>query len=105
MKKIEEYVRNIPDFPEKGIIFRDVTTVLQDAEGLKLAIDSMLKLLEGIEFDVRNPGDLFSECRLLTRLASRLFPFAKRESFPAKRFPQSMIWNMEAQRLKCTGIP
>ena len=52
MKKIEEYVRNIPDFPEKGIIFRDVTTVLQDAEGLKLAIDSMLKLLEGIEFDV-----------------------------------------------------
>lgn len=52
MKRIEEYVRNIPDFPEKGVIFRDVTTVLQDAEGLKLAIDSMLKLLEGIEFDV-----------------------------------------------------
>ena len=52
MKKIEEYVRNIPDFPEKGIIFRDVTTVLQDAEGLKLAIDSMLKLLEDVDFDV-----------------------------------------------------
>ena len=27
-KKIEEYVRSIPDFPEKGIIFRDITTVL-----------------------------------------------------------------------------
>ena len=52
MKKIEEYVRNIPDFPEKGIIFRDVTTVLQDAEGLKLAIDSMIRLLDGVEFDV-----------------------------------------------------
>lgn len=52
MKKIEEYVRNIPDFPEKGIIFRDVTTVLQDAAGLKLAIDSMIKLLEGVDFDV-----------------------------------------------------
>ena len=36
MKKIEEYVRDIPDFPEKGIIFRDVTTVLQDADGLSL---------------------------------------------------------------------
>ena len=48
MKKIEEYVRNIPDFPEKGIIFRDVTTVLQDAEGLKLAIDSMIRLLDGV---------------------------------------------------------
>ena len=52
LKKIEEYVRSIPDFPEKGIIFRDVTTVLQDAEGLKLAIDSMLRLLDGVEFDV-----------------------------------------------------
>jgi adenine phosphoribosyltransferase len=52
VKKIEEYVRNIPDFPEKGIIFRDVTTVLQDAEGLKLAIDSMIRLLDGVEFDV-----------------------------------------------------
>jgi len=52
MKKIEEYVRSIPDFPEKGIIFRDVTSVLQDPEGLKLAIDSMIKLLDGKEFDV-----------------------------------------------------
>ena len=39
MKKLEEYVRSIPDFPEKGIIFRDVTSVLQDADGLHLAID------------------------------------------------------------------
>lgn len=52
MKKIEEYVRTIPDFPEPGIMFRDVTSVLQDAEGLKLAIDSMIQLLEGVEFDV-----------------------------------------------------
>ena len=52
MKKIEEYVRSIPDFPEKGIIFRDVTSVLQDADGLHLAIDEMQKFLEGVEFDV-----------------------------------------------------
>ena len=39
MKKLEEYVVSIPDFPEKGIIFRDVTSVLQDADGLQLAID------------------------------------------------------------------
>lgn len=52
MKKLEEYVRTIPDFPEEGIMFRDVTSVLQDAEGLKLAIDSMIKELEGVEFDV-----------------------------------------------------
>lgn len=52
MKKVEEYVKSIPDFPEKGIIFRDVTSVLQDPEGLHLAIDEMQKLLDGVEFDL-----------------------------------------------------
>lgn len=52
MKRIEEYVRSIPDFPEKGIVFRDVTSVLQDAEGLHLAIDLMQEKLEGLDFDL-----------------------------------------------------
>ena len=52
MKKLEEYIRSIPDFPEKGIIFRDITTILQDAEGLKLAIDSMIETLKDVDFDV-----------------------------------------------------
>ena len=43
MKKVEDYVRSIPDFPEKGIIFRDITSVIQDPEGLKLAIDGIIK--------------------------------------------------------------
>ena len=51
MKKLEDYVKSIPDFPEKGIIFRDITTVLQDPDGFKLAIDELLKLLEGVEYD------------------------------------------------------
>ena len=50
--KLEDYVRNIPDFPEKGIIFRDVTSVLQDAEGLHLAIDTMQELIADMDFDV-----------------------------------------------------
>ena len=52
MKELKDYITNIPDFPQKGIIFRDVTSVLQDADGLKLAIDSMQKNLEGLDFDV-----------------------------------------------------
>ena len=52
MKKLEDYVRSIPDFPEPGIIFRDVTSILQDADGLKLAIDSLIQLLDGVDFDV-----------------------------------------------------
>lgn len=52
MKKIEEYVRSIPDFPEPGIIFRDVTSILQDADGLALAIDLMQEKLKDVEFDL-----------------------------------------------------
>lgn len=52
MKKLEDYVRSIPDFPEKGIIFRDVTSVLQDADGLRLAIDTMQDKVKGLEYDV-----------------------------------------------------
>lgn len=52
MKKIEDYVRSIPDFPEEGIIFRDVTSVLQDADGLHLAISSMEDKIKDWDFDV-----------------------------------------------------
>lgn len=52
MKKLEEYVVSIPDFPEKGIIFRDVTSVLQDGEGLQLAIDTIQEKIRDIEYDV-----------------------------------------------------
>ena len=52
MKRLEDYVISIPDFPEPGIIFRDVTSVLQDADGLRLAIDLMQEKLKGLEFDL-----------------------------------------------------
>ena len=52
MKRLEEYVRSIPDFPEEGIIFRDVTSVLEDADGLHLAIDTMQEKIADLEYDV-----------------------------------------------------
>ena len=52
MKAIEEYVRSIPDFPEPGIIFRDVTSILQDADGLALAIDSIREMVKDLDYDV-----------------------------------------------------
>jgi len=51
MKRIEDYVISIPDFPEPGIIFRDITGILRDADGLKLSIDKIQEMLEGVEFD------------------------------------------------------
>ena len=41
MKKLEDYVVTIPDFPEPGIMFRDITSVIQDPAGLKLAVDGL----------------------------------------------------------------
>ena len=52
MKNIEDYIRSIPDFPEKGIIFRDITSVLEDGESLKLSIDLMQDKIKNIDFDV-----------------------------------------------------
>lgn len=52
MKTVKDYVTSIPDFPEPGIIFRDITSVIGDADGLKLAVDQMQEKLDGIEFDV-----------------------------------------------------
>ena len=51
MKKLEDYIRTIPDYPEPGVMFRDVTSVLQDADGLHMAID-------GICEKVGNPDDV-----------------------------------------------
>ena len=78
-KKLESYVRSIPDFPEEGIIFRDITTVLQDAEGLKLAIDAMLA-----EW-ARNPEVLSLAFLSPTLLGNHLFPAGRRGSFPVRR--------------------
>lgn len=52
MKELKDYVRTIPNFPEEGIMFRDITTVMQDPDGLKLAIDTMQDLVKDLDFDV-----------------------------------------------------
>lgn len=52
MSKVEKYIKSIPDFPKPGIIFRDVTSVTESPEGLKLAIDEMDALLDGVDYDL-----------------------------------------------------
>ena len=52
MKTVADYVTTIPDFPEPGIMFRDVTSVIQSPEGLKLAIDGLIECIGDTQFDV-----------------------------------------------------
>ena len=52
MEYLKNKIRSIENFPEEGVIFRDITTLLKDAEGMKAAIDEMTKKLEGLDFDI-----------------------------------------------------
>ena len=52
MKNLEDYIESINNFPKEVIVFRDVTSVLSDKEGLKLAIDSMQEKLKDVDFDI-----------------------------------------------------
>ena len=52
MKKLEDYVVTIPDFPEPGVMFRDVTSILQDKDGLHLAIKEIERLIGDVDFDL-----------------------------------------------------
>ncbi len=52
MKTLDDYIRTIPDFPKPGIMFRDVTSILQDADGFKFAIDSLYEFVKDLDFDI-----------------------------------------------------
>ena len=92
MKKLEEYVRSIPDFPEPGIIFRDVTSILQDADGLRLAIDSMQECLKGVDVDVimgaESRGFIFG-MPIAYNLHKPFVPIRKAGKLPCETISQS----------------
>ena len=90
MKKLEDYVVSIPDFPEPGIIFRDITSILQDPDGFKLAIDSLLAMVKDVWLSARSPEDLFLEHRLRMRWENPLSRQENRVSFRERLF----LWSM-----------
>ncbi|AEH50431.1 adenine phosphoribosyltransferase [Pseudothermotoga thermarum] len=48
---LKKFVRDIPDFPVKGIIFRDVTPLLKSPQAFKFAVDEMARILSDVSFD------------------------------------------------------
>ena len=92
MKKLEEYVRSIPDFPEPGVIFRDVTSILQDADGLNLAIDSMQSYLKYMDLDVivglESRGFMFG-VPLAYNLHKAFVPVRKKGKLPCETISQT----------------
>ena len=96
MKELKDYIRTIPDFPEEGIMFRDVTTVLQDPDGLKLAIDGMQEKIKDLEFDIivgaESRGFLFG-MPLAYNLNKAFVPVRKKGKLPAETISES--YNLE----------
>lgn len=84
---LKEKIREIPDFPEKGVLFRDVTTLLKDAEGLHEAVDLIQKELEGVEFDAvlgpESRGFIFG-MPISYNLKKGFIPVRKKGKLPAE---------------------
>ncbi|MCI5536613.1 MAG: adenine phosphoribosyltransferase [Lentihominibacter sp.] len=85
MKTVKDYVTDIPDFPEPGIIFRDITSVIGDADGLKLAVDEMQAMLDGVKFDaiagLESRGFLFG-MPIAYNLGKPFIPVRKKGKLP-----------------------
>lgn len=96
MKTVEDYIRSIPDFPEKGIIFRDITSILQDPDGLKLAIDKMQTCLNDMDIDVivgtESRGFIFG-VPIAYNLKKSFVPIRKKGKLPCETI--SMDYDLE----------
>lgn len=85
MSKVEEYIISIPDYPKPGIIFRDITSVLRDADGLRLAVDEMTQCIGDTQFDaivgLESRGFLFG-MPMAYNLHKAFIPVRKRGKLP-----------------------
>ncbi|WP_304507740.1 adenine phosphoribosyltransferase [Anaerotignum sp.] len=85
--ELKDKIRSIPDYPEKGVIFRDITTLLKDTDGLVEAVDQMQKMLEGQEFDLilgpESRGFIFG-MPIAYNLKKGFIPIRKKGKLPAE---------------------
>ena len=88
---LKESIRSIPDFPEKGVLFRDITTLLKDPEALRQAIEQMQAFLEELDFDLivapESRGFVFG-MPLAYNLKKGFVPIRKAGKLPAKTIRQ-----------------
>jgi len=84
-KQLTSVIRDIPDFPKPGIVFKDITPLLQHPELVQAAVERFVERLEGIEFDViagiESRGFLFGFL-LAQRLNKPFIPIRKQGKLP-----------------------
>ena len=87
MNQLSEAIRNIPDFPKKGIVFRDITTLLKDADALRTAITLLTKRYENSKIDkvvcIESRGFILGSA-LAVSLNAGFVPIRKKGKLPAE---------------------
>ena len=88
---LKKYIRNIPDYPKKGILFRDITTLIKDKDAFKECIDQMSKVLMKLKFDkiasIESRGFVFASA-LCYNLSKSLILMRKKNKLPADKYSQ-----------------
>ena len=88
---LKKYIRSIPNYPKKGILFRDITTLIKDKDAFKECIDQMSKLLMKLNFDkiaaIEARGFLFSAA-LSYNLSKPLILMRKKDKLPSDKYSQ-----------------
>ena len=88
---LKKYIRNIPDYPKKGILFRDITTLIKDKDAFKECVDQMSKILIKLNFDkiasIESRGFLFASA-LCYNLSKPLILMRKKNKLPAAKYSQ-----------------
>ena len=88
---LKKYIRSIPDYPKKGILFRDITTLIKDKDAFKECVDQMSKILIKLNFDkiasIESRGFLFASA-LCYNLSKPLILMRKKNKLPAEKYSQ-----------------
>ena len=85
---LKKYIRSIQDYPKKGILFRDITTLIKDEKGFKESIDQMTHILKKITFDriaaIESRGFIFASA-LSYNLSKSFILMRKKNKLPAQK--------------------
>lgn len=91
---LSQYIRSIPDFPKKGIVFKDITTLWKDSEGFKAAFNDLYGFIKGTHIDkvvgVESRGFVFG-AMLADRLDAGFVPIRKPGKLPSETVKETYV--------------
>ena len=107
--KLEDYIATVPNFPKEGIMFRDITTILENKDSLKLSIDLIQKSIGDTEFDIvvgpESRGFIFG-MPIAYNLNKSFVPVRKKGKLPRETIEQeyALEYGTATLEMNKTGI-